>query len=350
MFSNGALDEARAVSVLEIAEKRLGVRLKTEGKTRVGPCPVCNHGDDRFAIHVWLKENTWFCRSCAEGGDVIKLVMRHTGRSFVDTVRELIGEDAGTTRRREPTPEETAAREAREALRRREEAEDRARKEMSAARIVARLQPVAGTPGEAYLRDVRKIDVSHWAIKRALEDVETLGWCQRVYFKQPDPKEPFHELNGQYLGAIIAILTDPVTGERTGGISRTFIHRGSKIGKAMSLGGVGRLGIIRLSPDDEVLMGLHLCEGLESALSAMSDPTMNFLPMWAGGSRTQLAKFPVINGIEFLTVIADNDEPGIKDASAVCQRWANAGRRAVMKFSKIQGEDANDIVKRRARE
>ena len=134
MFSNGALDEARAVSVLEIAEKRLGVRLKTEGKTRVGPCPVCNHGDDRFI--VWLKENTWFCRSCDEGGDVIKLVMRLTGRSFVDTVRELIGEDAGTTRRREPTPEEIAAREAREAQRRRAKASFGRAEEMSAAQIV----------------------------------------------------------------------------------------------------------------------------------------------------------------------------------------------------------------------
>ena len=31
--------------------------------------------------------------------------------------------------------------------------------------------------------------------------------------------------NGQWLGAIVAILTDPVTGERTGGITRTYIHR-----------------------------------------------------------------------------------------------------------------------------
>ena len=157
---------------------------------------------------------------------------------------------------------------------------------MSAARIIARLQPVAGTPGEGYLCDVRKIDVSHWAIRRALEDVETLGWCQRVYFKQPDPKEPCHELNGQYLGAIIGILTDPISGARTGGITRTYIHQGKKIGKAKSLGGVERLGIIRLSPDDEVLGGLHICEGIETAMSGMS-MRMGFCPMWAAGSRTR---------------------------------------------------------------
>ena len=104
----------------------------------------------------------------------------------------------------------------------------RARNERG-AKIVARLQPVAGTPGETYLRDVRKIDVSHWAIRRALEDVDTLGWCERACFRQPDPQEPGHELHGQWLGAIIAILTDPITGERTGGITRTYIHQGRKV-------------------------------------------------------------------------------------------------------------------------
>ena len=112
---------------------------------------------------------------------------------------------------------------------------------------------------------------NHWAIRQALEDVETLGWCERSYFRQPNHGEEGHELHGQRLGAIVAILTDPVTGERTGGITRTYLHQGVKIGKARSLGGVGRLGIIRLSPNDEVLDGLNLCEGLESALAAHGD-------------------------------------------------------------------------------
>ena len=242
---------------------------------------------------------------------------------------------------------------AREAERRRAEAAEQARNASSVAKIIAQLQPIIGTPGETYLRDVRKIDVSHWAIRRVLEDVETLGWCERTYFRQPDLSEPFHELHGQHLGAIVAILTDPVSGARTGGITRTFIHEGRKVGKARSLGGVGRLGIIRLSPDDEVGESLNLCEGIESSLSAMQ---MGFCPMWATGSTSQLAAFPVINGIARLTVVADNDRKtpvliaaGELAASEVCQRWADAGRRAVMKISKIDGEDANDILKRRAR-
>jgi hypothetical protein len=267
-----------------------------------------------------------------------------SGSTFVDAVRSLIDNDAGTTNRRQPTPEEIKARAAREAERRWAETEEQTRNASSVAKILARLQPVASTPGEIYFRDVRKIDVSHWAIRRVLEGVETLGWCERVCFWQPD-----HELHGQWLNAIVAILTDPITGERTGGISRTYLHQGRKIGKAKSLGGVGRLGIIRLSPDDEVETGLHLCEGLESAMSAMM---MGFIP--ATGSSTAMAKFPVIDGIECLTAIADNDvedaagrEAGQQAAQETCQRWANAGRNAVVKTPKRPGEDANDILRRR---
>jgi hypothetical protein len=265
MFTEDELHQARSISVVEIAERH-GAKLRKEGRELVGPCPLERCGDNRFAIRP--DKNIWNCRGCGTGGDAIALEMHLSGGSFVDAVKTLIGEDAGTTNRRQPTPEEIAARAAREVARKRVEAEERARNESSAARIVACLQPVAGTPGEAYLRGVRKIDVSHWAIKRALEDVDAIGWCERTYVKELDPKKPLHPYHGQHLGAIVAILTDPVTGERTGGITRTFIHQGGKVCRAMSLGGAGRLGIIRLSPDDEVGTGLHLCEGLETALSA----------------------------------------------------------------------------------
>jgi hypothetical protein len=348
-FSEDELQQARTVPVLEIAE-RYGARLKKSGAELVGPCPHCG-GVDRFSIRP--DKNIWNCRGCAKGGDAIALEVHLSGASFPEAVRTLIGQDARTTNRRQPTPEEIRAREAREAERLRAEAQEHARYASSAAKIIARLQPIIGTPGEAYLRDVRKIDVSHWAIRRVLEDVEALGWCGRVYFRQPDPREPFHELHGQRLNAIVAILTDPVTGERTGGITRTFLHDGRKVCKAMSLGAAGRLGIIRLSPDDEVEASLHLCEGIESALSNMM---MGFVPMWAAGSTSQMAKFPVLDGVECLTAIADNDvedaagrEAGQDAAREVCQRWANAGRKAVMKTPKRPGEDANDILRRRLR-
>jgi hypothetical protein len=328
------------VPVLEIAERH-GAKLRRSGKQYEGPCAVCG-GDDRFWVVPGL--NVAGCRGCDFRGDAIGLEMHLSGCSFVDAVRALIGKDAGTPQRRQPTPDEIRAREAREAERRREEAAEAARNAMSAAKIIGRLQPVAGTPGEVYLRHIRCIDVGHWAIKRALEDVGTLGWCERVYFRQENSAKPGHELNGQWVSAIIAILTDPVTGARTGGITRTFIHQGRKVCRAMSLGGVGRLGIIRLSRDDEVETGLHLCEGLETALSGMQ---MNFLPMWAAGSTSQLAEFPVLAGVECLTILADNDEneASVDAASPTYWRWKDAGREVRIRQPKEKG-DLNDIRRR----
>jgi hypothetical protein len=99
--------------------------------------------------------------------------------------------------------------------------------------------------------------------------------------------------------------------------------------------------------------GLHLCEGIESAFSAMM---MGFVPMWATGSTSQMAKFPVLAGIECLRAVADNDvedaagrEAGQRAAREVCQRWADAGRKGAVVTPKRPGEDANDILQRRLR-
>ena len=76
--------------------------------------------------------------------------------------------------------------------------------------------------------------------------------------------------------------------------------------------------------------------------------------MWAMGSTSQMREFPVLAGIECLTAVADHDvqdpagrEAGQQAAREVCQRWANAGRAAVVKTPRRPGEDPNDILRRR---
>ena len=205
--------------------------------------------------------------------------MHLSGCSFPEAVEALIGKDAGRRRDASRRPKRSRREGAREAQRRREEAEDRARKEMSAARIVARLQPVAGTPGETYLRDVRRIDVSHWAIRRALEDVETLGWCERTYFSKQDPQKPLHELNGQYLGAIVAILTDPVTGERTGGISRTYHPPGpARSARRCRSAASDGWGSSACRQTTRCWSGLHISEGIETGAVGHVGPADELLP------------------------------------------------------------------------
>ena len=63
-------------------------------------------------------------------------------------------------------------------------------------------------------------------------------------------------------------MSDPATAKQTGAISRTYIGADlTKIGKAKTLG--SPIGIVRLSTDDEVLGGLFLAEGLETALAGL---------------------------------------------------------------------------------
>ena len=54
-------------------------------------------------------------------------------------------------------------------------------------------------------------------------------------------------------------------------------------------------------------LGLAVGEGLETVLSAMK---LGFSPAWALGDASNLRQFPVLSGIESLTIIVDNDKSG----------------------------------------
>src|ERR1700722_15528583 len=200
------------------------------------------------------------------------------------------------------------------------------------------MRPVLGTPGERYLRDVRKIEAR--AIEDVLERADGGGWHPGVSFHGPG-----HALHGRKLGAIISVMTDMITAEPTGAISRTYIHEGRKVGKAKTLGKPA--GIIRLSEDADVLEGLHLAEGLESALSAMSK---GFRPMWAMGSTALMRSFPLLGGIEAISVVADNDANGAGERAAaeVASRWREAGRETHVYLREVLG-DFNDVLLETAR-
>jgi hypothetical protein len=51
------------------------------------------------------------------------------------------------------------------------------------------MTPLAGTPGEIYLREIRGIDTR--AIADFLEHRDAIAWHPEVYFGQPDPDESF---------------------------------------------------------------------------------------------------------------------------------------------------------------
>jgi hypothetical protein len=103
---------------------------------------------------------------------------------------------------------------------------------------------------------------------------------------------------------------------------------------------------IKLSANEHVTMGLAIGEGLETVLSAMQ---MGFQPAWAVGDANNLGAFPVLSGVESLTILVDNDKSGTgqRQAMECSRRWTKAGREIFRLIPNRGGEDFNDIVIRR---
>ena len=344
-MANAAFEQAkrkaREANILDVARRHGALsRLKKIGVEYVGPCPSCG-GEDRFGINPRKvgkngKPGLFICRRCGEGGDAIDLERFLSGTKFRDAVQKLNGAPIV-----EADPGEAARRERKWAFMR-----------AVVEETVFGLRPILGSPGENYLRDLRAIDTSLPVIRRALETTAAVGWHPSVYFSQKDPNEPFHELHGQRLGCIVGIMTDPATGERLGPISRTYIHRGRKIGKAKTLkrAEAERMGVVRVSPDNDIRR-LGVNEGFETALAFLE---MGGVPVWSTGSDNTMRFLPVIPGVDELLIGADNDArgPGERGASEragreLRARWLGAGRKAQLFMPPGFKTDFNDVLRER---
>jgi hypothetical protein len=121
------------------------------------------------------------------------------------------------------------------------------------------------------------------------------------------------------IGAVVALMTDPKTNKPTG-IHRTFLNPDNTKRDPRKM--LGKVGVIRLSPDEDVLEGLGIAEGIEDALAVLLS---GWAPMWVATSAGAIKNFPVLPGIEALTIFADGDVVGLEAAQACAERWAGAG-------------------------
>jgi putative DNA primase/helicase len=118
-------------------------------------------------------------------------------------------------------------------------------------------------------------------------------------------------------------------------------EHGAKIGKKM-LGPVAGAAI-KIDPDDAVELGLGICEGLETGLAIR---VAGWRPVWCLGSAGAIRTFPVLSGIEAITVFADNDANvvGIEAARECARRWAAAGLEASIRTPREIGADWADAT------
>jgi putative DNA primase/helicase len=148
---------------------------------------------------------------------------------------------------------------------------------------------------------------------------------------------------GSRYPCLLALMSDVHTSEPKAVLRTALTKTGEKIGR-MALGAKASAAI-KLTADPDVTLGLAVGEGLETVLSAMR---FGFSPAWALGDAGNVRRFPVLSGIECLTIIVDNDESGTGQRAALecSNRWTSAGREVFRIIPDRCGDDMNDVVAR----
>jgi hypothetical protein len=295
------IERAKAVDILETA-RRYGAVLKRVGPAEwCGPCPACG-GTDRFSVNT--RKQVFNCRG-AEGGDVIALVEHIERCSFTFAVGRLVGGGGGGRGDWQPS---TAS-----------------GNQPRAGAIWGETLPLAGTDGEAYLAR-RGI---------AFDDVPDHGGLRW------HPACPWETGTAP---CVVAQYTDATTAEPRGIWRRPIDGQHPR-----SLGPTAGC-VIRLWPDDMVELGLVLGEGVETTLAAATRITHKgtyLRPAWAAGSAGNMAEFPVLPGVESLTLLVDHDANGVgQHAAEQCAlRWEDAWRNVIRLTPGECGADFNDLVR-----
>jgi phage/plasmid primase-like uncharacterized protein len=294
---------------IELELSRRGIALKRTSEGFAGPCPQCG-GTDRFSVNT--RKQIFNCRGCGGKGDVIDLVR------FLDSVntREAIdiltnGEHVRQRQTSAPAVKVANGDDGRERLE-------------AAFRVWRETVAIKGTAGEAYFqrRGITLSDAPNYG---------GLRW---------HPRCPW---GNETAPCVIARFTDAVMGE-----ARGIWRRPIDGSKPKSLGAM-RGCVIRLWPDEDVTTGLVIGEGVETTLSVATRFTLRgtrLQPAWAAASAGNLESFPILLGIDALTILADNDANGRgQQAAKQCAlRWAEAGREATLCTPRETGSDFNDAV------
>lgn len=154
-----------------------------------------------------------------------------------------------------------------------------------------------------------------------------------------------HAGSGLRLPAMVCRFTDAKSGEPRG-IHRTYLlpdgsgKAKDTTGKSKAMLGPSAGCVIRLTANEDVTTAVGIAEGVETALTVMNTEGG---AVWACGSAGTVERFPVLPGIDALTVWADRGEAGERAANTVAARWFEAGREALFKLP-IGDDDFNSAI------
>jgi putative DNA primase/helicase len=294
-----------------LADRGIVLRHHGPGEHRA-PCPWCDRGprDDALAVRIDEDGACWHCHRCGENGAA--------GNSDRATVRR---DRAGPKRERPPNPHQHTT------------LSSWGRALWDACRPI---EP--DTPAGRYLV----------ARGGALPPVDgDLRWTPELVDRKSGYAGP----------ALVGLVTRIEDGEAIN-LHRTWLAADGS-GKApidkprrLLVKHSSHGGIIRLWTDDEVTMGLVLGEGIESCLAGAR---AGLTPVWSTISAGNLAEFPVLPGIDGITVLVDHDKPdrrgkraGIVAARTLINRYIAAGfdrkRDIKVVFPSRESLDAADLI------
>jgi hypothetical protein len=302
-----------------------GIRLKryTPGEHRA-PCPECARGarDDALAVRIEPDGGaTWTCHRC-QWADGFRPERRE-----IDA--RLLG---GGGQRPEPWRQERPP-----------EPEQHVTLSPWGLDLWQACRPIEpGTPAARYLEH-----------RCCIVPPGDLRWHPELEDKASGYRGP----------ALVGLVTDALTCEPIN-LHRTWLT-GDGSGKAPIdtprrplKGHRTKGGVIRLWPDEEVTLGLVVGEGIETCLAAAA---VGLVPVWSTISAYKLGSFPVLPGLEGITILVDHDKPnpntgkraGTEAAIELIERYAAAGFNRVRDihvwYPPIEGEDVNDMVRRERR-
>jgi Toprim domain len=300
---------ARAAEVAPALLGRPNSRLSNKRELRFG------RKGSLAAVIAGPRAGSWFDHESDVGGDLFDLIRRRLGGGFLDAVEyseRIIGGLTSPPLRKSNVH--------------RTSTEDSSLwNQQCAGALWQEAVPIARTIASRHIATRGIFDLA--------PDID--GTVLRFH-----PSCPF---GGTRHPCLLALLRDVRTNEPRA-IQRTALtQKGQKIDR-MTLG--PKTGAaIKLSADECVTTGLTVGEGLETVLSAIQ---LGFSPAWALGDAGNVRAFPVLSGIECLTIAVDNDESGTGQRAALecSSRWTGAGREVFRILPDRTGDDLNDVVQR----
>lgn len=177
--------------------------------------------------------------------------------------------------------------------------------------------------------------VERFLASRALDLSEGIPDALRFH-----PRCPWRDGNGEliYVPAMVAALRSIATDEITGVHRTALTPEGVKIDRRML--GVAGGSAIKLDADEDVTYGLTIGEGIETTLAGRQ---LGFRPAWALGSVGAIVAFPVLAGIDCLTILAERGDASERAVTACADRWHTAGREVLLVEPRF-GSDVNDAL------